>query len=45
MDYAQAVADPAAMAAKVNAFLGGQLDEAALATAVRPELHRQKRNS
>ena len=35
-------ADPAAMAAKVNAFLGGRLDEAALAAAVRPELRRQK---
>jgi hypothetical protein len=40
--YAEAVADPAAAARRVNAFLGGSLDEAAMATAVKASLYRNK---
>ena len=39
------VADPAAEAARINAFLGGGLDEAAMARAVDPTLYREKRSS
>jgi hypothetical protein len=42
LDYAQAVANPAGAAAKVNRFLGGVLNEADMAAAVAPELRRQK---
>lgn len=41
VDYHEALAKPAAVAAKVNRFLGGTLDEAAMAGAVAPELRRQ----
>ena len=42
--YAEAVADPAAAARAVNAFLGGQLDEAAMAAAVKAELYRNRKS-
>ena len=41
--YDQTVADPRDAAAKVNAFLGGGLDEAAMAAAVEKELYRNKK--
>ena len=41
--YPELVADPAAEAARVDAFLGGTLDEAAMARAVDPALYREKR--
>jgi len=40
--YAEAVADPAAAARAVNAFLGGHLDEAAMAAAVSAQLYRNR---
>ena len=40
--YARMVADPAAHAAAVNAFLGGSLDEARMRAAVDPSLHRNR---
>jgi hypothetical protein len=40
--YADAVADPAATARLVNEFLGGGLDEAAMAAAVKADLYRNK---
>lgn len=40
--YARMVADPAAHAAAVNAFLGGTLDEARMRAAVDPSLHRNR---
>lgn len=42
IDHAQCLSHPASTAAKVNAFLGGGLDETAMAAAVDPALHRQK---
>jgi hypothetical protein len=42
VNYHEALADPAGTAAKINAFLGGGLDEAAMAAAVDPKLRRQK---
>jgi hypothetical protein len=42
LQYADAVADPAAAARGVNAFFGGRLDEAAMAAAVRSELYRNR---
>ena len=45
VDYEEAVADPAAAAARVNVFLGGMLDERAMAAAVEPLLRRQHRRS
>jgi hypothetical protein len=36
------IADPAGAAARLNAFLGGGLDEAAMAAVVDPSLHREK---
>ncbi len=44
VQYPALVADPAAEAARVNAFLGGGLDEAAMACAVDPALYREKRS-
>ena len=41
--YPALVADPATEAARVNAFLGGGLDEAEMARAVDPSLYREKR--
>jgi hypothetical protein len=40
--YAEAVADPAATARTVNAFLGGGLDEAKMAAAVKAQLYRNR---
>ena len=40
--YAEAVADPAGTARAVNAFLGGALDEAAMAAAVKAQLYRNR---
>lgn len=37
-----AIEQPAAVAERVNAFLGGQLDETALAGVVDPSLYRQR---
>lgn len=42
VDYRQTLAEPAAAAAEVNRFLGGGLDEVAMAAAVEPSLYRQK---
>jgi hypothetical protein len=41
VNYHAALADPAAAAAGLNRFLGGGLDEAAMAQAVAPALRRQ----
>lgn len=40
--YAQLVSDPAGVVPAVNAFLGGNLDEARMRAAVDPGLHRNK---
>lgn len=40
--YHELVANPSGEAARLNAFLGGGLDEAAMAAAVDPTLYRQK---
>ncbi|HLT47753.1 MAG TPA: hypothetical protein VK002_11040 [Rubricoccaceae bacterium] len=40
--HAEVLADPAAAAARLNAFLGGHLDEAAMAAVVDPSLHRER---
>ena len=40
--YSDVVAAPATQAARVNAFLGGRLDEPAMVQAVDPGLYRQK---
>ena len=40
--YASLVADPAAHASAMNAFLGGTLDEARMRAAVDPSLHRNR---
>jgi len=40
VSHAELLARPARTAARVNAFLGGGLDEAAMAAAVDPDLHR-----
>lgn len=42
VEHRKAIADPEACAAAVNAFLGGRLDEDAMAEAVDPSLHRQR---
>jgi hypothetical protein len=42
IEYGKIVADPAAAAARVNAFLGGVLNESAMARAVAPELYRNR---
>jgi len=41
VSYHEALADPPGTAARVNAFLGGGLDEVAMAAAVDPALRRQ----
>lgn len=41
-DRRTALAEPAALAAQLNAFLGGGLDEAAMTAAVAPSLRRQR---
>ena len=42
VDYAAAMANPSAVAARVNAFLGGELDEPAMAAVVDPSLYRER---
>ena len=42
VQYPALVANPAAEAARINAFLGGGLDEAAMAAAVDPALYRER---
>ncbi len=42
VDYGETVADPARTARLVNAFLGGRLDEAAMAAAVNQSLYRNR---
>ena len=42
IDYAELVAEPGPVAARMNAFLGGGLDEGAMAACVDPALHRQR---
>lgn len=43
VNYHDVLADPAGTAARVSAFLGGGLDTAAMAAAVEPALHNQRR--
>ena len=44
VDYHAALEDPVSLARRVNEFLGGTLDEAAMASVVDPELcHERKR--
>jgi hypothetical protein len=40
--YAEALAEPALVAARVNAFLGGPLDEKSMIAAVEPALRNQR---
>ena len=42
IEYPDLVAEPATWAAKVNEFLGGKLDTAAMAACVKPALHRNR---
>ena len=42
IDYPDLVAEPAAWAERVNEFLGGDLDTAAMAARVKPSLHRNR---
>jgi hypothetical protein len=42
VDYDAAVETPAVAAARINRFLGGGLDEVAMASAVAPGLRRQR---
>jgi len=42
VNYHEALAEPAALAARVNAFLGGELDEVAMAATVEPGLRHQR---
>lgn len=42
VDYADVIADPAAAAARVNAFVGGGLDTARMTTAIDPMLYRNR---
>ena len=42
VDYNQMLAEPAALVAAINQFLGGGLDEAAMAAVVDPSLHRNR---
>ena len=42
VNYGEVLAYPAQTAAKLNAFLGGGFDEAAMAGVVEPQLHRKK---
>ncbi|MDA8105821.1 MAG: alkaline phosphatase family protein [Nitrospiraceae bacterium] len=42
IEYGEATSDPRAAAARVNGFLGGSLDEQAMAAAVDRSLHRQR---
>lgn len=40
--YHEALADPAAVTARLDAFLSGGLDQVAMAAAVAPDLRRQR---
>jgi hypothetical protein len=42
VDHQQAIAEPTVIAGRVNFFLGGHLDETAMAAAVEPRLYRQR---
>ena len=42
VEHGQVLADPQAQAGRINAFLGGELDEAAMAAVVDPSLYRQR---
>lgn len=42
VDHQQAISEPKPVAARVNGFLGGHLDETAMAAAVEPRLYRQR---
>ncbi len=42
VDYGAAIAHPTAVAARVNAFLGGELDEPCMAAVVEPSLYRER---
>jgi hypothetical protein len=42
VNYADVLTDPAAQAHRINIFLGGSLDETAMASAVDPSLYRNK---
>jgi hypothetical protein len=42
LPHAEVISDPAAAAARIDAFFGGGLDTAAMAAAVDPSLHRQR---
>jgi hypothetical protein len=42
VDYQDVVADPARQSARINAFLGGHLDEARMVEAVDPALYRNR---
>lgn len=42
VEYGRLIADPAGTAQALNAFLGGTLDEQAMAAAVDPSLHRNR---
>jgi len=44
VSYPECISDPAGVAAKVNRFLGGGLDENAMAGVVRPELRHHVRD-
>jgi hypothetical protein len=43
VDFAELLAEPGPVAARIGAFLGGGLDAAAMAACVDPALHRQRR--
>ena len=43
VNYKECIENPAAQAARINAFMGGSLDEEAMAAAVEPELYRHKK--
>lgn len=45
VEHRDCLTAPAAVAARLNAFLGGSLDEAAMAAVVDPTLHRQRTTS
>ena len=45
IDYHEALTDSAAVAKRLNAFLGGGLDEAAMASAVDPSLRRERQSA
>jgi hypothetical protein len=42
VEYGKLIADPAGAAARINTFLGGGLNEQAMAAAVDPSLHRNR---